>query len=114
MNKQDLTQAIKAYIVQELEETYCKREQEAYFSAQIDHRVINLQFLIHTNPLVAIYIQPGVDSLIATLVKEELESCKRELTKDEELILEAYIDGYSEVSNFLGAVQSCKELINLK
>lgn len=114
MTKQDLTQAIKAYIVQELEETYCKQEQEAYFSAQLDERVIHLQFLIHSNPSVAIYIQPGVDSLIGNLVRENLETCKRDLTKDEELILEAYIDGYSEVSNFLEAVQSCKELINLK
>ena len=114
MTKQDLTQAIKAYIVQELEEAYCKQESEAYFSANIDDRVIHLQYLMHSNPTVARYIQPGVDDLIASIVKEELELCKRELTKNEELILEAYIDGYSEVPNFLGAVQSCKEIINLK
>lgn len=113
MNRQELAQACKAFIILELEEAYHAKELEAQFQADIDDRVIQLSFLEHTNPMVGKYIGKAKEILIANLISEQLDRTRRALTRDEELIIEAYIKEVNESEEFLLTVARCKDLIKI-
>lgn len=113
MNKQELAQAVKAHIVLELEEAYRKEEIKAQFLADLDERVMQLYYLEKNNPTVRQYIHKAQETLIAELISEQLDRTRRALTRDEELIIEAYIKEVDESEKFLFTVARCKDLIKL-
>ena len=114
MSNYDLKQAVKAYITQELEELYNIAEKKAYFKANLDERVIHLQFLQDTSKTVAEYIEIGINYLIGELVSESLSNEKRSLVSVEENIIDGYIDTIDSTPTFLDIVSQCKQIINLK
>jgi len=113
MNKQDLAQAVKAAIILDIEEAYRREEIKAQFQADLDERVMQLYHLGKANPTVSQYIHKAEVTLIKELISEQLDQIRRALTRDEELIIDAYIKEVDESEEFLRTVAKCKDLIKL-
>jgi hypothetical protein len=113
MTNQDLIQAVKACIILDLEEEYNHIEQLAYFATSLDERVIILERLRDTYGILNNILQEAIDKFVAFSVADQVKSLRRDLTKEEELIVEQVVKE-NPTLEIVQLVKQAKELLNIK
>ena len=113
MNKQDLTQAVKACIILDLEEQFNQMEGLAYYAASLDERIIILEKLRDTYQVLHSILQKSIDDLTSLLILEQLKYIKRDLSKSDELIIDQVVSESPEQDLYY-LVEQSKKLLNIK
>lgn len=112
MTKQDLAQAVKACIIIDLEEQYNRMEALAYYASALDERIIILEKLRDTYPILNSILQKSIDELTSIILIEQLKYVKRDLTKSDELIIEQIVNE-SKDEELYHITERCKKLLNI-